>query len=106
MKEKIESVNQYEALIYQTKSTLEKKEVSEQLSDEDKNSLSDAISEHETWLNDNREMTDKEMIEQKTKEFQGSISGIMGKLYQGQDMSGGMPENPSPESGPTIDEVD
>jgi len=61
-------------------------------------------------------MTDKEMIEQKTKEFQEGISGVMSKLYQGQDMPGGMPgmpgdmpdmpENVPPESGPTIDEVD
>ena len=54
------------------------------------------------------------MIEQKTKEFQEGISGVMSKLYQGQgmpggmpsEMPGGMPENVSPESGPTIDEVD
>ena len=44
------------------------------------------ITEHETWLNDNREMTDKVMIEQKTKEFQEGVSGIMGKLYQGTSM--------------------
>ena len=114
LKEKIDAVNQYEALLYQTKSTLDKKEVTEKLSEEDKTMVTDVITEHETWLNDNREMTDKEMIEQKTKEFQEGISGVMSKLYQGQgmpggmpsEMPGGMPENVSPESGPTIDEVD
>ena len=49
--------------------------------------VTDIITEHETWLNENREMTDKEMIEQKTKEFQDTISGVMSKLYQG--MPGG-----------------
>ena len=96
MREKIESVNQYEALIYQTKTTLDKKEVSDKLSDEEKKCVSDAISEHETWLNDNREMTDKEMVEQKMKEFQDCISPIMSKLYgQEGDQSmpaGGMPD--------------
>jgi len=117
LKEKIDAINQYEALLYQTKSTLDKKEVTEKLSDEDKTIVTDIITENITWLNDNREMTDKEMIEQKTKEFQEGISGVMSKLYQGQDMPGGMPgmpgdmpggmpENVPPESGPTIDEVD
>ena len=110
LKEKIDAVNQYEALLYQTKSTLDKKEVSEKLTEEDKTMVTDMITEHETWLNDNREMADKEMIEQKTKEFQEGVSGVMSKLYQGQGMPGGMPggmpENVSPESGPTIDEVD
>ena len=36
LKEKIDAVNQYEALLYQTKSTLDKKEISEKLSEEDK----------------------------------------------------------------------
>ena len=117
LKEKIDAVNQYEALLYQTKSTLDKKEVSEKLTEEDKNTVTAVITEHETWLNDNREMTDKEMIEQKTKEFQDIISPIMSKLYQGNggggmpdmsNMGSGMEENemPSSNSGVTIDEVD
>ena len=121
IKERIESVNQYEALLYQTKSTLDKKEVSDKLDEEDKNKINEIISENESWLNDNRDMTDKEMIEQKTKEFQNIISPIMSKLYQGNG-GGGMPdmsnidpemmskmrENamPTSNSDVTIDEVD
>ena len=61
-------------------------------------------------------MTDKEMIEQKTKEFQDCISGVMSKLYQQgsetPDMSNMDPEMMSKmasqmgDSAPTIDEVD
>ena len=89
VKERVESVNQYEALLYQTKSTIEKKEVSDKLEDEDKEVVNNAIKEHESWLLENRDDTNKEMIEQKTKEFQDSISPIMSKLYQGGEGSEG-----------------
>ena len=100
VKERVESVNQYEALLYQTKSTIEKKEVSDKLEDEDKEVVNNAIKEHESWLLENRDDTDKEMIEQKTKEFQDCISPIMSKLYQGgegaegagTEGAGGMPD--------------
>ena len=133
IREKVEAFNQYEALIYQTKSTIESKEVSEKLSEEDKTTVTDIVNEHEEWLNSNKEMTDKIMVEQKMKELQDSVSPIMSKLY-GQaggdapgaggmpDMSnldpemmakmasqmggGGMPSMPSETSQPTIDEVD
>ena len=131
IREKVEAFNQYEALIYQTKSTIESKEVSEKLSDEDKEEVTSIVNEHEEWLNSNKEMTDKTMVEQKMKELQNSVSPIMSKLYDnnGQpgaggmpDMSnldpemmakmasqmggGGMPSMPSETSQPTIDEVD
>lgn len=67
-------------------------------------------------------MTNKEIVEQKMKELQDSLSPIMSKLYedQGQAMPGGMPGagGIDPEmmakmasqmgapSEPTIDEVD
>ena len=107
VKERVESVNQYEALLYQTKSTIEKKEVSEKLEDDDKEVVNNAIKEHESWLLENRDDTDKEMIEQKTKEFQDCISPIMSKLYKdgagtegagtegaGTEGAGGMPGMP------------
>jgi L1 cell adhesion molecule like protein len=126
VKEKVEAFNQYEALIYQSKSTLDKKEVSDKLSDEDKEIANSLITEHEDWLNDNKDMTNKEIVEQKMKELQDSLSPIMSKLYedQGQAMPGGMPGGMpgaggiDPEmmakmasqmgapSEPTIDEVD
>ena len=100
IKEKVEAFNQYESLIYQSKSTLDKKEVSEKLSPEDKDNANSIINEHESWLNDNKDMTDKPMVEQKMKELQDSLSTIMSKLYPSQESA--MP----PPSEQTIDEVD
>ena len=74
---------------------LEAKLIEVTLSDEDKETAYSLITEHEDWLNDNKDMTDKDMVEQKMKELQDSLSPIMSKLYedQGQGMpgSGGMP---------------
>ena len=97
------------------------------LSEEDKTTVTDIVNEHEEWLNSNKEMTDKIMVEQKMKELQDSISPIMSKLYPNQDggmdpgsmggmdpgsmggmdpgSMGGMDPG-SMGSGPTIDEVD
>lgn len=94
IKEKIEEVNKFDGLLYQTQSTLDKKEVSEKLDEEDKELVKKAIKDNEEWLSDNRETTTKEELEQKTKEFNDCISPIMSKLYQGDagGMPGGMPD--------------
>ena len=119
IKEKVEAFNQYEALIYQTKSTIDKKEINDKLSEEDKTTVNNIVNDHEEWLNSNRDSTDKSSIEQKTKELQDSLSPIMSKLYSQNgsnmpDMSNLDPEMMSKmasqmnsnESQPTIDEVD
>jgi heat shock protein 1/8 len=94
VKEKIEEVNKFDGLLYQTKSTLDKKEVSDKLEEEDKELVKKTIKDNEEWLSDNRDTTTKEELEQKTKEFNDYISPIMGKLYQGDagGMPGGMPD--------------
>ena len=102
IKEKVEAFNQYESLIYQSKSTLDKKEVSEKLSEEDKNNAKNIINEHENWLNDNKDMTDKTTVEGKMSELQNSLSPLMSKLYGGQETQ----TMPGQDSQPTVDEVD
>jgi heat shock protein 1/8 len=97
IREKIEVFNQYEGLIYQTKSTLDKKDVQDKLSDEDKEEVNSLVTEHEEWLTANKEMTDKPMVEQKMKELQEGLSPIMSKLYDKGDGPGpgpgqGMPD--------------
>ena len=95
IREKIEVFNQYEGLIYQTKSTLDKKEVQDKLSDEDKEEVNSLVNEHEEWLTANKEMTDKPMVEQKMKELQDGLSPIMSKLYDKEAGAGqGMPGMP------------
>jgi len=129
LKEKIDSMNLFEALLYQTKSTLENKEFSEKLEEEDKEIIKSTLEEADTWFNENRDTCTKEELDEKHKNLQDTLQPIMTKLMpKGGDeggMPGGMPDMSSmpggmpdmsgmpdmpdiqdPSKGPTIDEVD
>ena len=123
-KETIEARNQLEALVYQTKSSLENPEIKGKLEDEDFDRGQEVVQETELWLEDSERT--KEDYEAKLTEVNGSITPIMTKIYsQGSEMpgsgSGGpmptVPGGPMPTvpehvpssgsgSGATIDEVD
>ena len=118
IKETIDAKNEFEGLLYQTKATIEKKEMKEKLDDTDLETLTGLVKENEEWLNENMEAT-KEEFNSKRDEFNTTVQPIMTKLYgdmQG-GMSGGMPGGmpdiseasgePEPEpQNPTIDEID
>ena len=113
VKLKLESINNFEALLYQTKSSLDNKELSDKLSDEDKQTITDLVKSSEEWFDLNRDSCTKEEIDTKHEELKSSVMPIMAKLYpQGPgeggmpDMSGGMPPVDEVPQGPTIDEVD
>ena len=127
VKLKLESINNFEALLYQTKSSLDNKELSDKLSDEDKQTITDLVKSSEEWFDLNRDSCTKEEIDTKHEELKSSVMPIMAKLYpQGAseggmsdmsggmpdmsggmpDMSGGMPPTNDVPQGPTIDEVD
>jgi len=123
-KETIEARNQLEALVYQTKSSLENPEIKGKLEDEDFDRGQEVVQETELWLEDSERT--KEDYEAKLTEVNGAITPIMTKIYsQGSEMpgsgSGGpmptVPGGPMPTvpehvpssgsgSGATIDEVD
>ena len=117
IKETIDAKNEFEGLLYQTKATIEKKEMKEKLDESDLETLTGLVKENEEWLNENMEAT-KEEFNSKRDEFNTTVQPIMTKLYgdmQGgmPDMSGGMPDmseasgEPEPEpQNPTIDEID
>ena len=117
VKQKLESINNFESLLYQTKSTVENKEMSDKLSEEDKNVVSETVEEAEKWFDINRDSCTKEEIDTKQEEMKSVLMPIMSKLHQSAegmpggmpDMSG-MPEKASPNDDnvvpPTIDEVD
>jgi L1 cell adhesion molecule like protein len=110
VKLKLESINNFEALLYQTKSSLENKELSDKLSDEDKQTITDLVKSSEEWFDLNRDSCSKEEIDAKHEELKSSVMPIMSKLYpqgpgQG-SMPGGMPPADEVPQGPTIDEVD
>jgi len=100
LKEKIDSMNLFEALLYQTKSTLEKKELSDKLEDEDKETITTTLEEADTWFNENRDTCTKEELDEKHKCLQDTLQPIMAKLMpQGGEgmpdmsgMPGGMPD--------------
>ena len=106
IKETIDAKNEYENIIYQTKSTIDKKEIREKLSEEDLNTLTDIIKEHEEWLNDNNNST-KEIYNNKRDELNTTVQPIMSKLYPNGSENNESDNNESENNKePTIDEID
>ena len=112
IKETIDAKNEFEGLLYQTKATIEKKEMKEKLEESDLETLTGLVKENEEWLNENMEAT-KEEFNSKRDEFNTTVQPIMTKLYgdMSKGMPGGMPDMSNiPEENesenPTIDEID
>ena len=118
-KETIESKNKLDALIYQTKSTIENDEIKSKLEESELKLVSDLLIETELWLDSDHT---KEEYETKMTEVNGKINPIMMKVYSEGSGPGHEsvnmtseptePTDPSePDSvqmdpGPTLDEVD
>ena len=98
-RKKVELKNELESLLYQTKSSLSNNDISSKLSEEDKEIITKTVSEHEEWLNLNKDSCTKDIVEDKINELQNAISPIMSKIYQNNDNSNDISE-------PTIDDVD
>jgi heat shock protein 1/8 len=110
-RETIESRNTLEALVYQTKSSIENEEVKSKIEESEIKTITDLISETELWLMG--DTLTKEDYENKTTEMNGILNPIMMKIYSeggSNEMPEMVPENipvnqVSPDN-PTIDEVD
>ena len=106
-KQKIESKNNLENLLFQSKSSVENDQVKSKLEDSEIQTVKDTVTDTETWLLEERT---KEECDNKLKEVNDTLNPIMMKIYsEGQ----GGAEMPIPPSGvssnekePTIDEVD
>ena len=109
VKDTIESKNQLEALVYQTRSAVENPEMKSKLDEGDVAVLTELLNEVDTWLL--TEGRSKSEYDNKMNEINGQIQPIMMKAYQ-QGTEGGStneavpPMGSSDNSGPTIDEVD
>ena len=109
VKDTIESKNQLEALVYQTRSAVENPEMKSKLDEGDVAVLTELLNEVDTWLL--TEGCSKSEYDNKMNEINGQIQPIMMKAYQ-QGTEGGStneavpPMGSSDNSGPTIDEVD
>ena len=107
LREKIEAKNKLEALVYQTKSSLEKEEFKSKLEESDIETVKTLLQETEEWLQD--EEHSKTDYETKLNELNGTLQPIMMKaMSQGSEGFPAQESVPPGENGagPTIDEVD
>ena len=95
-KERIDAKNSFENYIYSMKNTVEDKEkgIGAKLTDDEKETISNALKEAQDWLNANQE-AEKDEYDTHLKDLQKICDPIIGKLYQQQ---GGQPG-----SGPSED---
>jgi len=116
-KDKIESKNKLDSLIYQTKGSIDNDEIKGKLDEEELKTVNDLLSETELWLEDERT---KEEYDNKMTEVNAIINPVMMKVYSegGGEMPGSVPTDGMPDMsgmpgmtgsgdpGPTLDEVD
>lgn len=107
-KETIESKNKLDALVYQTRSTIENDSIKGKIEETDMKLVEDVLTETELWLD--TEHT-KDEYENKMTEVNSKINPIMMKVYS--EGEGGMSSAVPPSEGtgegvsmPSVDEVD
>ena len=105
IKEKLESKNNLESLLYQTKTTIDNDSIKDKLDTSEIELVNNTLQETELWCEDDK--LTKEDYDSKLTEINGKLNPIMMKIYS----EGGMPNPmgsavPSDDSNPTIDEVD
>merc|ERR1711991_739355 len=83
MKDRIDGRNDLEGYCYNLKNMLEDEEkgIADKISEEDKETIEEAVSEVLEWLDDNQE-ADAEEFEEKQKELESIANPIMSKVYQ------------------------
>ena len=88
-KERIDAKNSFENYIYSMKNTVEDKEkgIGAKLTEDEKETIGNALKEAQDWLNANQE-AEKEEYDSHLKDLQKICDPIIGKLYQ---QAGGQP---------------
>eukprot|EP01084_Bolivina_argentea_P188227 324073_1 len=82
--ELVQAKHQLDNYIYQMRNTIEDKEkLADKLDEDDKATISDALTEAQDWLNSNSD-SDKDGFEEQLKELQRICDPIIGKVYQQQ----------------------
>merc|ERR1712224_1003948 len=90
VKARVDKRNALEGYAYQLRNTLtdEEKGVADKISEEDKETLEEAVKETLDWLDENSE-ADAEEFEEKQKELEGIANPIMQKVYSSAGGAGG-----------------
>ena len=89
IKEKIDAKHALQNYIYQMRNTIEDKDkLADKLDQDDKNTITEALTEAEDWLNSNDD-ADRDAFEEQMKELQSVCDPIIAQVYQGQGGQGG-----------------
>jgi len=109
LQEKIESKNEFENILFQTKTTLTNEKVAEKLSEEEIKLMNEKINENEQWLQETEHSSEE--LTDKKNEFNVFVQPYMSKLYPDQGVSPGTDTMGTDTMGtdagvPVIDEVD
>merc|ERR1712194_520202 len=92
IKDKIDAKNQFENYIYQMKNSVEDKDkLADKISEDDKNTITDALTGASDWLNANSD-AEKGDFEDKLKELQSVCDPIIAQVYQAAGGQGNMDE--------------
>lgn len=84
IKERIDAKHGFQNYIYTMRNTIEDKDkLADKLSDDDKSTIQDAITEAEDWLNANEE-AEREDIDEQMKEMQRICDPIIASIYNSQ----------------------
>lgn len=84
IKERIDAKHAFQNYIYQMRNTIEDKDkLADKLDMDDKNTIAEALTESEDWLNSNDD-ADKDAYEEQMKELQRVCDPIIATVYQQQ----------------------
>ena len=84
VKERIDAKHAFQNYIYQMRNTIEDKDkLADKLDQDDKNTISEALTEAEDWLNSNDD-ADRDAFEEQMKELQSVCDPIIANVYQSQ----------------------
>lgn len=93
VKERIDARHQLENYIYQMRNTIEDKEkLADKLDEDDKTTISDALTEAQDWLNSNDD-AEKDGFDEQLKELQRVCDPIIAQVYQSQGGQGGFDDD-------------
>ena len=109
LQERIESKNEFENILFQTKTTLTNEKVAEKLSEEEIKLMNEKINENEQWLQETEHSSEE--LTAKKNEFNVFVQPYMSKLYPDQGVGPGTDTMGTDTMGsdngsPVIDEVD
>jgi heat shock protein 5 len=97
IKDKIDAKNSLEHYIFSMRNSIEGDQIKDKLSQEDKETMTEAIKLQEEWLKYNSESAEKEDFENHLKELQKICDPIVAKIYKSSDHSHAEEENEIPD---------